>query len=467
MPTLSKLRPARPSPESAAQESGHELLRAGDDGDVQPTRQDGEAYAATPLFRAEVLAERQSQWLGTVLLEPNASHRTFTLVAVVAVAGIVALFLFRDAVRTARISGWLVPDAGLVRVFAPRDGVVAELHVKEGAAVRKGDRLLTLSGEVKSSAIGSTQAEVARLLAARRQMLVDQRARIQSLLVQQQKELSSRLAAIRSEQGPIEQEIALQKSRLELARRSETRQRDLLRQGFVSSQNLQQWEEARLSQAGRLVSLERERIAATRDQLALESELNDLPFKAQAEISAVEREIAAIEQQLAEAEAQREIVLVAPQDGRVTAILAEPGGHAKTSAPLLTIVPEGSRLEAHLYGPSRTVGFVRPGQQVFLRYQAYPYEKFGHYTGTVAHVSASPINPGELPFAGAGQPPGSSAEPVYRITVSLADQAVTAYGRPIPLQPGMQLEADVALDKRRLFEWMLDPLYAITGRTGP
>ena len=58
---------------------------------------------------------------------------------------------------------------------------------------------------------------------------------------------------------------------------------------------------------------------------------------------------------------------------------------------------------------------------------------------------------------------GASAEPVYRITVSLASQSVAANGAAVPLQPGMTLEADVALERRRLFEWILDPLFAVTG----
>ncbi len=55
-------------------------------------------------------------------------------------------------------------------------------------------------------------------------------------------------------------------------------------------------------------------------------------------------------------------------------------------------------------------------------------------------------------------------EPVYRITVDLKQQTVTAYGNPMPLQPGMKLEADVLLERRRLVEWMLEPLFSISGR---
>lgn len=41
-----------------------------------------------PLFRPEVLAERQTHWLGTVLLAPRLSHRVFTAFAVIATAAI-------------------------------------------------------------------------------------------------------------------------------------------------------------------------------------------------------------------------------------------------------------------------------------------------------------------------------------------------------------------------------------------
>ncbi len=200
-------------------------------------------------------------------------------------------------------------------------------------------------------------------------------------------------------------------------------------------------------------------------RLVLESERNDLPLVSQAQIAGIERRIAEVGQQLAEAEARREIVITAPQSGTVTAIQVERGGSVKTAVPLLSIVPAGATLEAHLFSPSRAVGFVQADQRVLLRYQAYPYQKFGHHEGRVANIARSAINPGELPSQLAGLTSLYGAtEPVYRIVVSLERQSVTAYGRPMPLQPGMQLEADVIIDRRRLIEWVLDPLYTLTGK---
>jgi membrane fusion protein len=48
--------------------------------------------------------------------------------------------------------------------------------------------------------------------------------------------------------------------------------------------------------------------------------------------------------------------------------------------------------------------------------------------------------------------------------VRLARQEVTVYGRPVPLQPGLQLDADVLIERRRLIEWVFDPLFTLTGR---
>ncbi len=413
------------------------------------------------LFRDEVLADRRTQWLGPVLLAPRRAHRLFTLGAVLALAAILGLLFFGEFTRKARVDGWLMPQQGMVRVFAPQPGVVTGLYAKEGAHVRKGERLLELSSELESATLGATQAEVIRRLIELRGTLVDERRQEEHLLVQQQRTYVNRLSALRSELEQVERDIQTMKERVALSTHNTAVNRNLREQGFISEQQLQTIEGERLDHESQLGALRREQIALKREKATLEGELSDLPFKTQAQIATIERNRAAAAEELAQAEARREIAVTAPQEGTVTAILVEQGGHANTAAPLLSIVPAGSRLEAHLYGPSRAVGFIRRGQRVLLRYQAYPYQKFGHYEGVVKSVSRSAVAPGELPPQLAGM---TGPEPVYRITITLARQTISAYGREVRLQPGMQLQADIALETRRLYEWVLDPLYTVTGK---
>jgi membrane fusion protein len=431
---------------------------------VSPQQQRTSLPADSGLFRSEVLAERQTQWLGTVLLTPRISHAAFTAFSVLLAAAVLALLFFAEYTRKARVNGWLVPQPGLVQLFTPQPGVVMKLYVEEGAEVRAGSRLLLLSTELQSEALGATRTEIVRRLNDRRESLIAGRERQLKFFEQQGKEMSTRLAVMQAEQKHLDDEIGFQRARLALAEKNAARQRQLRQQNLITEMRLEAAEEDRLDQASKLQALERERGTVEREGLRLDAELRELPFQNQTQVAEIDRNIATLEQELAEAEAQRQIVITAPRDGTVTAIQAEPGSSLNVSVPLLSIIPADAKLQAQLFSPSRTIGFVHPGQRVLLRYQAFPYQKFGYYEGTVAKVSRTAVSPAEFTqqVAGLTSLYGGN-EPVYRIVVTLAQQTATAYGKAVPLQPGMQLEADLLIGTRRLIEWALDPLFTLTG----
>ncbi|RTL39040.1 MAG: hypothetical protein EKK53_18050 [Burkholderiales bacterium] len=135
-----------------------------------------------------------------------------------------------------------------------------------------------------------------------------------------------------------------------------------------------------------------------------------------------------------------------------------------------SIVPQASpgtdnpaELQAQLFAPSRTAGFVQPGQEVYLRFQAFPFQKFGMAKGSVVAVSRSPIAPSDLP-SGQTQAIVTAAqanEPMYRITVQLPRQTINTYGRETALAAGMSVDADVRQDNRKIVEWLLEPALAV------
>ena len=117
-----------------------------------------------------------------------------------------------------------------------------------------------------------------------------------------------------------------------------------------------------------------------------------------------------------------------------------------------------SNLQADLYLPTRSIGFLETGHSVNINYEAFPYQKFGAYSGKISQVAMSVIMPGE-PVSGL-----TFQEPVYKAIAALENQHVQAYGKEIPLRSGMTLSADVVLDKRSLFEWLLEPVYSLRGK---
>lgn len=96
-----------------------------------------------------------------------------------------------------------------------------------------------------------------------------------------------------------------------------------------------------------------------------------------------------------------------------------------------------------------------------MRYRAFPYQKFGQHLGRVRDVSRSAVSPGEV-SRHLGQ---DIKEPRYRVIVALDGQSVLAYGQEEMLRPGMTLDADILLDRRRLIEWVLEPLFGFARGT--
>jgi membrane fusion protein len=416
----------------------------------------------TGLFRPEALEHQRQAWLGDMQLLRPLSLRLLTATVLLVLAAVLAFLWWGEYTRKARVAGVLVPDQGVIRLLPPQEAVVLERHAVEGARVARGDVLFVLSLE-RSSAAGDTQASVQRSLRERERSLADSASQ-QALLTQAQATaIDQRLADMRRERGQRLSEALLHKQRLTLAGDALARLESLRRDNFISAAQLQAKHEELLGLQAQLQALEREAAAHERAIAALEAERRELPLRAQAQQGEIQRERAELAQLAAESEAKRRLVVQAPADGVVSAVLAQPGQTVTPTAALASLVPADSQLQAHLYAPSSAVGFVRPDQTVLLRYQAYAYQKFGHQRGRVLQVSRTPLSAADQ-SALAGAQPQAAHEPLYRITVALDKQQVSAYGQDISLVPGMQLDADVLLDRRRLIEWIFEPLLGLGGR---
>ncbi|MEO6022825.1 MAG: HlyD family efflux transporter periplasmic adaptor subunit, partial [Burkholderiales bacterium] len=358
--------------------------------------------------------------------------------------------------RKAHVSGYLAPNKGMIKIFAPQAGTLIEKHIKEGQPVKRGDTLFVLSTESSSRDSAETQAAAIAKLRERRMSLAKELGKQGTIDTIQAQSTRERIRGMETELGQLHAEIGIQQQRVASARETLSRYRKLMKEQFVSAAQGQQKNEELLEQQARLQALMRSRTALERDIAALGHDLTTTDLRATNQRSAIERDITALEQELSEHEARRTIVITAPSDGIVTAILAERGQTTQATAALLSIVPSGATLQAQLLVPSRAIGFIKNNQTVAVRYQAFPYQHFGSQHGRITEISRTLITPSDV------QLPISFQEPVYRVTVALDAQSILAYNQDVALQSGMLLDADIWLDRRRIIDWVFDPLLSVT-----
>ena len=415
---------------------------------------------AKPAFREEVGREQARSSMGSIVLIRPLSFALLTAAALSLAAVVLAYLVLAEYAKKAPLAGTLVPASGAIRVVAQQAGLVRDRRVREGEKVAAGEALLRLVDARATPGDGLVGSATVALAARRIAQVRRQRDETRAASRAEQAAIAGRIAGLEAELLELGGEIEAVASRETLSRRSLARLEELGRRGFASPAQHQQKEEEALDLRSRRHASARARLALEREIAGLRGAAAEARARSLAQLSALDGQVAALDQERIERRAQAEAVVNAPAAGTVAAILVEPGQVVASGATLLTLLPEGSPLQAHLFAPSRSVGFIRAGQEVLLRYPAFPFQKFGSHRARVLSVSRTAIAPAELGFA----PSDGSREPLYRVKVALEAQTVAAYGRAEPLQAGMQVEADVLLDRRRLIEWVFEPLLGLAGR---
>jgi membrane fusion protein len=410
--------------------------------------------AARPaLFRQEAIdfLHQRHSWGEVVSLQPISSTiLSWTLAGLVAF--ILVFISIAQYARKETVAGYLTPTFGTAKIFVPQQGIVKQVQVNEGQDVAEGEPLLTIVTSQITANGDDVNATVLAVLTQQRDVVKRQIAAEERRTASEHDRLASTIKGVEGETAQLEDQRTIQNERLQLSESFVSTGATLVAKGALPAIELKRREQAALEQRQHLASLDQQ-ITVRRTQLAdARHTLEQLPTVAAERVRVLRGDLSWIEQRIAEVDGRRAYVIKAPTSGRVSTLQASIGQVADPRHMQLEIIPLDSPLQAQLFFPTRAFGFVRPGQQVRILYDAFPYQKFGTYRGSVTNVSQTILTGNDATG------PITLKEPAYRVTVAPERPDIDAYGLKMPLQPGMLLKADVILEQRSLMRWLLDPV---------
>ncbi len=410
------------------------------------------------LFRQEAIDAQREKFFGEATVARPVTLWAMTALAIGAAAMMITVAVWGHYTRRERVEGFLALDIGAARVQIPDAGRVAELMVREGLEVTAGAPLARISYDRSTEASSSTGALVSGELAQRRIILAKEQEQLRELGQQQVQQQRKKVVDLQTELQQLDREMKLQEKRLNSAREQAQKFVDLAKDKFYSDVAVRQKQDDVTDQEIRLQALKRQRLALDRDLSNAQMEEPAITLKSRSQVDQISRQISEVQQTLATEDAKRETVIRAPITGTVTNIAISQGQSVAADALLATVLPKGSVLHVELLVPTRAIGFVTKGKKVVMRYEAFPFERFGQYHGVISDVSQTVWSAGEKIG------PMTVREPVYRVTVTLEQQTVSALGQTVPLRSGMLVNADILLEKRSLFEWIFEPVIQLKGR---
>ena len=401
------------------------------------------------------------------------------LVALLAAAVIWACVAELDIVVTS--PGRIIPSGRVKTVQARDPGTVAEIHVREGQSVSRGQPLIRLEPTYANAEqlrlrrqldeVGlqqSWRAEYDLWLAGARIAgtplpppvisLAGPAGRAQTLYRRHRAELGGRLQAInrehgstladiavaRAEQRKLEstlsvlgERLAAHKSLVDKQYGARLQYLELLQSKteLVGSIAVSQAREHRLEETAAAVG------ARSRAMLLEERKSNLL------ELQRLGVERSALEQELRKArETGRHLVIRSPVDGTVQELAVHArGGVVAPAQVLMKVVPAGVAIEVEALLQNRDVGFVQPGQAAAVKVDTFNFTKYGLVAAEVVDVGSDAVEDPRLGWA-------------FRMRLKLERDWMKVEGREVALGPGMSVTAEIMTGRRRLIEYFLSPL---------
>jgi membrane fusion protein len=416
------------------------------------------------LFRPESLLAGELAWQGRPALALGLPAAFTSISAAAVVAAAVALITLGGYTRRVDMEGTVLPNTGVIAISVPSPGRIEALAVQEGDAVKKGAPLYTMDVDIVTKD-GGIQQRIIEAQTSERGMLAHEIERKTRINEETEKELRQKIETTKLQIDQVGSQILVQQGFVAKVNDDYRQFASLIERHIVSANELQARQQAWIQATARLQDIESSKLRLQGELTAAQYQLDSSVHTRGDEIDALKSKILEIDEKLANSEAHRLIEIRAPEDGVVTAILAHPGQTVGTGSSMLKIVPQNAPMQAELLAPSSAVGFIHKGGRVLLRYSAYPYQKFGEYWGTVVSVSRTVLNAEEVKNLLAGAPPSQQNGPFYHVVVEPDTQTVNIYGEELTLAAGMQVRAYALLERRQLYEWMLEPLYDIRRAT--
>ena len=447
---------------------------------------------------ADALGDHSSEGIAILTAEPwRALHALiYTMIALV-LSALAWSFVGRADVMVTE-QGTLVPASEVRRFYAPIDGELVNLYVAEGQPVAKGDVLARLNARGAVEAASNAMQAQLKLENAERdwrqfpekKALLEQKASTLRQAMELEEQQHQKRTALGTSQLVDEQKAQMAEARTtveETRRARDAAQLEVEKYervlagpggGGVSLVQVESKRNARLAaeNAYRLAQSRVNELAARQSQELVQAEAQleasgEQLKKLRLDYEAAANELATAEEKLrlqlntarVEADTAARIrfenidkdnflQILAPVSGVVTDLSStQPGDKVQANTPLGGIAPSNSRSVVKVEIAENDRAFLREGLPVKLKFNAFPYQRYGVINGTLEYVSP------------ATKPSPQTRQPVYEGRVSLERDYYPVAETKYPLRYGMTAAVEIVVRQRRLVDLALDPFRQIGG----
>ncbi|WP_034950739.1 HlyD family secretion protein [Erwinia oleae] len=414
------------------------------------------------MYRQEAVEARNKQWSGKALLLSGISSRMVMLFTVIFFFCFLSLIILGSYTRRINVSGEIISSPRAITVFSAQQGFVVSQLVRPGEKVKKGQAIYqidvsrtTTSGVVSKNRRRNIENQIAVLNNIADKIRQNKKTILETL----NRERASYEAALQHSSEILN---TAQKG-LSMMKQNMDNYRSYQRRGLINKDQLISQTALYYQQHNDLLGLRSQNEQNALQILVLQSNLQTQSVDFDNQLNQLEMQKNALTGELTDADASSDLIVTSPVDGWVDTLSVSPGQMVTTGDSLLQIIPgETRQYELVLWIPDSAVPYLSPGEAINIRYDAFPAEKFGQFPGKILSIARTPASQQEMatypgaPFRAAEKP-----QTWYKLVVTPDATHFYYKGRWMGSENGMKATSTLFLEERKLYQWILSPLYDI------
>lgn len=420
------------------------------------------------LFRKEALYHQRHHWLGKALLLKGIPLWVVVTCTLLFITIAFVALIKGDYTRRVNVRGEIFSQQQTVTILAPQQGMIAKHYVEIGQTVKKGVPIYALdisrdtqSGNLSENSKLSIHQQISLTKDIIKKLNENKKNNIEKLTQQ--------LIEYKQSYDNTKQLVGNSLHGLNEMKESMKNYDEYLKRGLISKEQSYNQRYLFYQQQSSWQNMNSQLIQENLQIINLESEINSTSADFDNRISEYELKLSEFNRMLAEVDANDQLIITSPVTGKIENLAFTEGQMFSLGDSLVQILPgEKQHYQLMLWLPNHSVPFVRPGDKVNIRYDAYPYEKFGQFSGEIISLSRVPATESEM-LSYKGSSPVTAQQPkeaYYKTVVALSDQVLHFDDRSLPVGNGMSAEVTLFLEKRPLYQWILSPYYDIKRSLG-
>ncbi|HGF0733008.1 TPA: HlyD family secretion protein [Klebsiella pneumoniae] len=416
------------------------------------------------LYRKEAIEYKRHHWKGKALLLAGLPAWLVLSLSALFLTALVCALIFCKFTQRVDVKGEVITLPHSINVFAPQQGFIVKQFVKIGDVVKKNQPLyeIDVSRSTTSGNVSAAQIEVINEKIANSDNIIkkleDNKNQTLSALNAQLKTTTDSLKE--TNRMLVNTQAGLKKMHDNLSSYDKYLNNGLITKDQYNYQHSLyfQQQSAYQSLVSQKMQLESQITQLNSDKITKAADFDNQIFSQYNQSNDYKN-------QLVESNANGNIIVKSTSDGRIESLSATQGQTVDNGSSLAQIKPTGN-VEYYLvlWLPNNTIPYLKTGDTINIRYDAFPSDKFGQFPGEIISISSMPASRQEMSEYTNVSNSGNQQQELalYKAIVKIKDKQFEYDGKKLSLSNGLKAQAVVFLEERPLYMWMFTPVYKIT-----